>query len=107
MKKRTNWTIRLPYDNNNSFKTSVLDKYLKKEGFEFIVNGQQHDSLKSHRKKRSFDYWLRENVAVNKNTAQAVNSVLDQLIKTGRYKIETNKCPESGRVCKCLRLIEC
>ena len=95
--------IKLPY--GGQFDEKALVAHIKASGRNFIIQGQQALSLANHTKPQSLDYWLRQ-FASNPDTKQAENSVLDDLVATGLFRIEHNlDCPDSGRKCKGLRLV--
>jgi hypothetical protein len=99
--------IQLPYGGKNvQFDEQELIVHIKERGRDYIIQGQQNSSLANHTKKNSLDYWLRSNYAVNPDTKQAVNKIIEQLVETGLFKEAENlPCPDSGRLCKGIRLI--
>jgi hypothetical protein len=72
---------------------------------EFIIQGQTNCVLSAHRKPQSLDFWLRQNFADNPDTKQAVNEVINQLVSTGCFEEGQFLCPDSGRLCKGVRLV--
>ena len=70
-----------------------------------IVQGQQNCTHESHTKPNSLDVWLRRNYTARQDTKQAVNQVVEALVATGRFEIAYVRCPDSGRRCKGLRLV--
>jgi hypothetical protein len=98
--------IRLPYGGKNVlFDEQALISIIVKSGRDYIIQGQQNCSLADHTKPNSLDYWLRVNYASNADTKQAVNEVVDQLMKTGLFQLAHDlRCPNSGRLCKGLRI---
>jgi len=101
-----NLIITLPYDNNNTFHVGVLLRYLVKTGRFYIVQGQQHVILDRHTKPNSLDYWIRKNIAKNKDTAQATSEVINQLINTGIFEIDDNlMCPDSKNNCNGIKIV--
>ncbi len=96
--------ILLPY--GGKFEESDLVQYIKSTRRDYIIQGQQAASKANHSKPQSLDYWLRQ-FADNPNTKQAENSVIEVLVETGYFKVESNlSCPDSGWRCKGLRLLE-
>lgn len=90
--------IQLPY--GGEFSVSQLIKHMKKEGLEYIIQGQQAVALKDHKKKKSLDYWLRT-FGMNKDQKQASHKIIMALVETGRFDFSRNlKCPETGRLCR-------
>ncbi len=96
--------INLPYG-GNTFNSNHLIAHIKKTGRGYIIQGQTNSSLDKHPKPQSLDYWLRDNYAKNKNTKQAVNSVINALLKTGCFQEGRFTCPTSGRTCKGIRVV--
>ncbi len=95
--------ILLPY--GGKFEESDLVAHIRSTGRNYIIQGQQAASKENHSKPKSLDYWLRQ-FANNPNTKQAENSVIEALVETGHFKIESNlPCPDSGQRCKGLRLL--
>ena len=102
----SNLWISLPEDDNNAFHVSSLLRHLITVQRDFIVQGQQHVALASHTKPSSLDYWLRQNVAQEKDTAQATNVLLTQLCNTGLFVFDNQvTCPDSGNACRGIRLV--
>ena len=99
--------ITLPYGGKSAkFDVKELLAYIKKSGRDYIVQGSQQCSLTKHTKKHSLDYWLRSNYAVNPDTKQAVKTVIHELVSTGLFEeADALHCPDSGRLCKGIRLI--
>jgi hypothetical protein len=98
-------TIWLPYG-QNSFSTDELKNYIVESGRDYIIQGQQKCKLSDHTKPQSLDYWLRVNLARNPNTKQAVNEVIDALVRTEEFEEGDFRCPDSGRICKGIQIIE-
>jgi hypothetical protein len=98
--------IPLPYGGKNAqFDEQDLISYISKSGRGYIIQGQQKCTLSKHTKPNSLDYWLRVNYAANPNTKQAVNEVMEQLVRTGLFEEKDNLiCPDSGYLCKGLGL---
>ena len=99
--------IRLPHGGKNSrFYVDDLVSFIKESLRGYIIQGQQNCSLEHHTKPRSLDYWLRVTCADNKNIKQAVNSVINELVATGKFEIVKKlQCPDTGNLCKGIRLI--
>jgi len=95
--------ITLPYG-NNTFDSDDLINHLRQSGRDYIIQGQQACSLANHTKPNSLDYWLRKNYASNPDVKQAVNEVMEHLVATGDFEGWRFPCPDSGRVCKGIRL---
>ncbi len=90
-----------PFDENE------LVNYIKGSGNDFIIQGQSACHFLDHPKPRSLDWWLRKHYAKNWDTKMAVDSVVRDLIATRLFSFESNlRCPDSGRFCQGLRLIE-
>ena len=98
--------IRLPHGGPGAqFDEHELVAYIKKTGRDYIIQGQQQCSLRDHTKPNSLDYWLRKNFASCSDTKQAVNVVIEKLVKTGLFEIGKKlRCPDSHRKCKGIRL---
>ena len=99
--------VKLPYGGPGSgFYVSQLIDHMRHSGRDYIVQGQDHCTLESHRKPQSLDVWLRKNCTHRKDTSQAVNSVMYALVATGRFEVTYGLiCPDSGQRCKGLRLL--
>jgi len=94
--------IRLSY--GGQFDEHALVEYIRATGRDYIVQGQQACTLADHTKPSSLDYWLRQ-FAPNPDTKQADNTVVSQLVRTGLFKAtESLLCPDSGKLCKGVRL---
>jgi len=96
--------ISLPYSRPDSFSTDDLKSYIRMSGRDFIIQGQQQCTFTDHSKKLSLDYWLRKNYAGNSDTRQAVNSVIADLVGTGEFDEGRFSCPETGVLCKGIRI---
>ena len=95
--------IRLSY--GGQFDEHALIEHIRATGRDYIVQGQQAYSLANHTKPNSLDYWLRQ-FASNSNTKQADNTVIRHLVHTGLFKVADDLlCPDSGRLCKGVRLV--
>lgn len=94
--------IRLSY--GGQFDEHALVEYIRGTGRDYIVQGQQACTLADHTKPSSLDYWLRQ-FAPNPDTKQADNAVVGQLVHTGLFQAADGLlCPDSGRLCKGVRL---
>jgi len=75
------------------------------KGKEYIIQGQTACSRDKHPKPSSLDCWLRDKYAKNPDTKQAVNAVIENLLKTGEFETGEFTCPDSGRKCKGIRVL--
>jgi hypothetical protein len=82
-----------------------LVAHLRNSRQEYIIQGQQNCALFEHTKPQSLDVWLRNGYAAHKDRKQAVNEVVDALVDTGLFEIAYLPCPDSGRWCKALMLV--
>ena len=96
--------IILPHANNARFKIEDLIKHFTDSKVEYIIVGATQVVLNMHPKPMSLDVWIRnhENVKGHANTCQAVNKVINQLIKHKSFSLGLRKCPKSNRMCKAL-----
>jgi hypothetical protein len=98
--------IRLPFGGSERcFDANALVRQVIGSGSNHILQGQINCGLSAHRKPRSLDVWLRRNFAANPDIKQAVNEVVNQLVATGLFEEGTFLCPDSGRMCKGIRLV--
>lgn len=97
--------IRLPYG-NNEFNSDELKEYISRTGRNYIIQGQTNCRRDNHPKPSSLDCWLRDNYAENHDTKQAVNEVISALIDTGEFEEGRFICPDSGKPCKGIRIVE-
>jgi len=96
--------IFLPY--GRAFNEQALVNYIQATGRDYIIQGQQTCSFADHSKPQSLDYWLRQNYANNRDTKQAENSVLSDLVNTGLFTVVRRlRCPDKRTYCKGVRLI--
>lgn len=98
--------IDLPYGGGARFDEQDLVDYIRSftPTRDYIIIGKQTDVLAKHRKKYSLDYWLRQRCP-NRDTMQAVGSVIDALVATGLFVADDHLlCPDSRGYCKGLRL---
>src|SRR5580658_1993278 len=99
--------IRLPYGGPGAgFCITALIQHVKKSGRRYIIQGQVECRFSAHRKPQSLDCWLRRNFAKNCDIKQAVNDVIRQLVSSGLFEEGEFPCPDSGRVCKGVRLTQ-
>jgi hypothetical protein len=98
--------IRLPHrEPGTGFSVRELVDYMEQSGREYIIGGEVDCALIDHPKPASLDYWLRENFAANKETKQATNEVIAQLVTTGLFEPANDlRCPDSGTISFGLRL---
>lgn len=103
---RNHW-IELPQDKGNWFDLGCLVNHLTESGQKYLIQGQWHGPLIRHPKDRSLDYWIRHNIAVAKDRAQATNDVVTRICSTGLFKfVPTLLCPNSSRLCKGIILLD-
>lgn len=91
------------------FTVEELIKHFNTSKTNFIIIGASHVGLEKHKKLNSLDVWLRNHekvIGTKKNTCQAVNEVINNLIETGNFSVEKRICPTSNRLCKALILIK-
>jgi hypothetical protein len=96
----------LPFGGGAVFNEHDLVDYIRafRPLRDYIIIGANKVVMAKHRKPHSLDYWLRQR-SRNRNTMQAVTSVIDDLIATGLFVVEDDlPCPDSHRRCKGLRL---
>lgn len=87
------------------FDERTLVEHIRAAGQDYIVQGQQTCAFADHTKPQSLDYWLRQ-YADNRDTKQADNDVIDKLVATGLFEVVHDlECPDSGEVCKGIRLV--
>jgi len=94
--------IKVPYaGKDSSFKVSDLMSYMKSMNRDYIIQGGVNCRYEEHPKRHSLDFWLRSYYSKNKDTKQAVKSVIDDLLGTGLFDLnEKLLCPDSGSRCK-------
>jgi hypothetical protein len=97
--------ITLPYG-NNSFESDDLKAYISSTGRNYIIQGQTACVRENHRKPSSLDCWLRDNYSRNPDTKQAVNEVIVALVNTGEFVKGNFCCPDTGRICKGIRITD-
>lgn len=69
------------------------------------MQGQRVVTLGNHPKEKSFDVWLRKRLPKKRDTKLADNYLIDALLKTGKFTATKEICPDSGRLCKAIRLV--
>jgi hypothetical protein len=100
-------SIELPHGGSGArLYVDDLIKHLRESGRDYIIQGQTNCSLANHPKPSSLDVWLRKKCASRSDTKQAVNDVVDQLIATRPFKAEKLRCPDTGKLCKGIRLVQ-
>ena len=88
------------------FDARDLVSHLAEKKVGFIVQGQNTCSLKNHPKPSSLDVWMRERgdpALIDRK--QADNDVVMQLVRTGLFSEGTFWCPDSGYLCKGVRVV--
>ncbi len=90
--------ISLPHgEAGTGFSLRELVDYMEQSGQEYIIGGEVDCALVDHPKPASLDYWLRENFAANKDTKQATNKVIAELVATGLFEPANDlRCPNTG-----------
>lgn len=102
-----NIAIELPYGGPGAkFYVNDLTDHIIGRGRDYIIQGQVHCRLADHPKPQSLDVWLRQNFTNRKDVAQAVNKVIDELVSTGLFAEEELTCPDSGDLCKGIKLVK-
>jgi hypothetical protein len=71
-----------------------------------MVLGAIKTKFADHNKHRSLDYWLRSNGARIPDQMQAESSLVEQLVGTGHFQAIVMACPDTGRQCKGLKLLQ-
>ena len=96
--------IHLPYGGRGAlFDAEDLKAHMEQDGMGYIIQGQQACVLAAHTKPRSLDVWLRKRCA-KPDTKQAVNGVIEQLVRTGMFCEGKFRCPDSGLLTKGIAL---
>ncbi|HUW13938.1 MAG TPA: hypothetical protein VM537_29715 [Anaerolineae bacterium] len=100
--------IELPHGGpGTGFLASELISHIQDAGRDYIVQGQQKATLADHTKPHSLDVWLRRRFPSRQDTKLADNEVVHALVATGLFQvIKRLPCPDSGRRCKGLRLVD-
>ena len=97
--------IQLPYG-NNKFNSDELKEHIRGTGRNYIIQGQVACRRELHHKPSSLDCWLRDNYAQYQDTKQAVNEVLQNLINLAEFEEGRFICPDSGNMCKGIKIID-
>lgn len=98
--------IKLPHGaSGEGFKIINLVSHVKGSNRDYIIQGQVNCGLADHPKPSSLDVWLRKNYTDRKNTKQATNDIIKQIIETGLFTEGRFSCPNSGRECKGIQLV--
>ena len=99
--------IVLPHGaKGEGFMVNDLVTHLQRVHQDHIIQGQVNCVLANHPKPNSLDVWIRTNHTRRKDTKQATNDLLRQIIDTGLFKLGKYTCPDSGRKCKGIQLIQ-
>ena len=102
--------INLPYGGPGaSFDVAELIALLKQRNVNFIIVGKRNVNLADHPKPASLDVWLRQHPSVHepkRNTRQAVEKVIQDLVETGLFAKEKRRCVVSKSLCNALVLKE-
>ena len=97
--------INLPYGGPESgFDAQELVNQIVLSGRQYIIQGQTNCGLADHPKRHSLDVWLRKNWTSRRDTKQAVNDVVEQLVSTGLFEVGKFNCPDGSTFCKGLKL---
>ena len=88
------------------FDSDDLVKHIRQSPRNYIIQGQVNCERRDHPKPNSLDCWLRDNYARNPDTKQAVNEVIGALAATGDFEPGKFKCPDSGLLCKGIKLLD-
>ena len=87
------------------FDVEDLIKHIASTGRDYIIQGQQKLSLADHTKPKSLDIWLRKQFQNKQDIKLADKDVMRDLVNTGYFiELEDMRCPDSGRMCKGLKL---
>jgi len=97
--------INLPYG-HAEFDSEDLVAYILQSGRNYIIKGGANCRRDDHQKPNSLDCWLRDNYASQRDTRQAVNQVINDLVATGDFEEGVFECPDSRRQCKGIKLTE-
>jgi hypothetical protein len=99
--------IALPHGApGEGFKISDLVTYLRKTHKDYIIQGQVNCCLADHPKPNSLDVWIRKNHTSRRDTKQATNDLLNEIIETGLFTEGKFNCPDSGRKCKGIKYVK-
>ena len=101
-----NGIINLPHGGSGAgFSIKELVQHFNTNNLNYIIIGNSHLSYTNHKKRHSLDMWLRNRKKVkSRNTCQAVNIVIEEIVSTGSFRIEKRQCPTTMRFCRALVL---
>lgn len=89
-----------------TFDAHDLIDHIRSSGRTYIIQGQQAYALSDHSKPSSLDVWMRYNGDLNKkDTKQADNDVIKQLVGTELFSEGQFKCPDNGRMLKGIEIV--
>lgn len=94
--------VHLPHG-NQSLNTADLIAHMGSR--DFIIQGQCECIFSQHEKPNSLDYYLRASIGPC-DTKQATNEVIESLVATGLFVEGKFTCPDSGKQCKGIQLID-
>jgi hypothetical protein len=101
-----NKLISLPHAGANAnFNIQDLEKYFLDNQLPYMIIGQRHLSFEEHPKKHSLDIWIRNHPNVKKeykNTCQAVEKVINDIILNSKFYLDKRKCPKTNKLCKAI-----
>jgi len=73
----------------------------------YIIQAQVKKAYRDHTKPLSLDMRIREVPGVKRDTKQASNYVMEQLVRTGLFREHPKlECPTTGKLCKGLILVK-
>jgi len=99
-------SIELPHGAGARLYVDDLIQHIRESGRDYIIQGQTNCTLANHPKPSSLDVWLRRKCTARSDTKQAVNEVVEELVATRLFKVQRLPCPDSGGICKAIRLLE-
>ena len=101
-----NGIISLPHGGSGAgFSIKELVQHFNTNNLNYIIIGNSHLTYTNHKKSHSLDVWLRNLNNVNsKDTCQAVNVVIEEIVSTGLFRIEKRQCTTTMRFCRALVL---
>jgi hypothetical protein len=93
--------INLPYGGKGDyFVIKDLIDYIRSQKRNFIIIGGANCTLSKHKKPQSLDYWLRSHYTQRKNTRQAVQQVIENIVASSFFEVRNDLvCPDTGRHC--------
>ena len=99
-----NTTVHPQY--GTRFDARDLVDHIRKSGSTYIIQGQQKCALAAHSKPNSLDVWMRNIGDLQaRDTKQADNDVIQQLVGTGLFREGRFRCPDSGRKAKGIEIV--